>query len=140
MEMYVQSHVKTFRPLFLVMSKGTKRGLGLINFTYLLGADQGASFFLRVIERELSSEGITANADTRIARRSSIRITDEKKAVSLLMARCASNREQDLILTSVRSCTSAGGKLVPGECRRPGHGNVECQGGPCGCARDPRSG
>ena len=86
--MYVQSHVKTFRPLFLVMSKGTKRGLGLINFTCLLGADQGASFFLRVIERELSAKDITASSDTKIVRRSSIKFVDDGKAVSPLMARC----------------------------------------------------
>ena len=83
MEMYVQTHVKTFRPLFLVMSKGAKHGIGLINFTSLLGADQGASLFLRVIERKVDAKSISKALDKKIVRRSSVRFADEAKMVGV---------------------------------------------------------
>ena len=71
METYVQKHVKTFRPFFLVMSKGSKDSLGLVHFAYLLGADQGASLFLRVIERKLVSENASRLSNSGIIKRSS---------------------------------------------------------------------
>ena len=54
-EAFTSQHVKTYRPLYLVMSEGISSSL--VNLVYLLGSGHGASLFVEVITDESVSVG-----------------------------------------------------------------------------------